>query len=234
MFLLQASANETSAPEDSDLETENFKFKKAFGEYWNNHRKQLDIFNEHLSLPNFNAPLRIFGDIRNTIYKAATFLAPAFNQDPDLYRTAMGVIEGGVNVLPTYSMIGFCYQNSTVIDDQFQSIIDNFNLGQYEETARSIASVLRSGNNILFNCFYTLTNPVEAAQYNRKFTWDVIGWNILFNLGFIYTNIKNSILFFYPAASPNTNDWNNFGRYIGDLGVRFIYSRYIERTYYKF
>ena len=145
----------------------------------------------------------------------------------------MGAIEGGVNVLPTYSMISFCYQNSTIIDDQYLSIIANYNLGKYDETAKSIASVLRSGNSILFNCFYTVTNPVEAAQYNRKFTWEVIGWNILFNLGFIYTNIKNAIVFFYPATSPNTNDWNKFGRYMGDLAVRFIYSRYIEKTYYK-
>jgi hypothetical protein len=75
-----------------------------------------------------------------------------------------------------------------------------------------VASVLRSGNNILFNCFYTLTNPVEAAQYNRKFTPSVILWNILFNLGFIYTSIKNSIFFFYPDLSPNpTSDWEYFG-----------------------
>ena len=41
-------------------------------------------------------------------------------------------------------------------------------------------------------------------------------------------------LLFLPAAAPNTNDWELFGNYIGDLAVRFIYSRYIERTYYKF
>jgi len=94
--------------------------------------------------------------------------------------------------------------------------------------------VLRSGNNILFNCFYTITNPVEAAQYNRKFTPSVLLWNILFNLGYIYTNIKNTIMFFYTDTAPNTNDWEILGNYVGDLAVRFIYSRFIEKTYYKF
>ena len=56
----------------------------------------------------------------------------------------------------------------------------------------------------------------------------------MFNLGFIYTNIKNTITFFYPGISPNTNDWKNLGKYIGDLAIRFIYSRFIEKTYYKF
>jgi len=94
--------------------------------------------------------------------------------------------------------------------------------------------VLRSGNNILFNCFYTVKNPVEAAEYNRKFTPSVLLWNILFNLGYIYTNFKNSIMFFYIDTAPNTNDWELLGNYVGDLAVRFIYSRFIEKTYYKF
>lgn len=79
-----------------------------------------------------------------------------------------------------------------------------------------------------------MKNPVEAAQYNRKFTPSVILWNILFNLGFIYTNIKNSIMFFLTDTPTNTNDWEVLGNYIGDLAVRFIYSRYIEKTYYRF
>ena len=79
-----------------------------------------------------------------------------------------------------------------------------------------------------------MKNPVEAAQYNRKFTPSVILWNILFNLGFIYTNIKNSIMFFLTDTPTNTNDWEVLGNYIGDFAVRFIYSRYIEKTYYRF
>jgi len=123
----------------------------------------------------------------------------------------LGAVEGGVNVLPTYSMISFCYTNATIIDDNYNMIITNFQEKKYDETAKSIAAFLRSGNSILFNCFYTITNPVEAAQYNRKFTPVVILWNILFNLGFIYTNVKNSIMFFYPGTTTNTNDWGKLG-----------------------
>ena len=51
------------------------------------------------------------------IKKAATFLAPTFTLDPNLYDVLIGAVYGGVNVLPTYSMISFCYTNSTIIDD---------------------------------------------------------------------------------------------------------------------
>ena len=87
----------------------------------------------------------------------------------------------------------------------------------------------------MFNCFYTVRDPVGAAEYNRDFTPMVIAWNILFNLGFIYTDIKNVVVFFYTDTSlPNPNLWINFGKYVGDFVVRFIYSKYIEKTYYKF
>jgi hypothetical protein len=51
------------------------------------------------------------------IQKAATFLAPSFSVDPNLYDVFIGAVYGGVNVLPSYSMISFCFTNSTIIDD---------------------------------------------------------------------------------------------------------------------
>lgn len=59
-------------------------------------------------------------------------------------------------------------------------------------------------------------------------------WNILFNLGFMYTAIKNTIFFFYVDTSvANTNNWTNLGSNVGEFLMRFIYSRFIEKTYYK-
>jgi hypothetical protein len=88
---------------------------------------------------------------------------------------------------------------------------------------------------ITFNCFYTVTNPVAAAQYNKTFSIGVILWNILFNLGFIYTDSKNILQFFYTVVNtPDNRLWNQFGTFVGDLVVRFIYSKYIQKTYYNF
>ena len=87
-------------------------------------------------------------------------------------------------------------------------------------------------NSILFNCYYTVRSPVQAAQYNREFTPMVIVWNMLFNLGFMYTDVKDSIVFFYQVVgAPDTRLWETVGRKIGDFVIRFIYSNYIEKTY---
>lgn len=63
----------------------------------------------------------------------------------------------------------------------------------------------------------------------------VIAWNMLFNLGFMYTDVKDVIVFFYQVVgTPDNRKWETFGNKVGDFFIRFIYSKYIEKTYYKF
>lgn len=57
----------------------------------------------------------------------------------------------------------------------------------------------------------------------------------MFNLGYMYTNSKSIYTFFTAAAgTPETRTWNSFGQNLGSLLVRFIYSKYIAKDYYKF
>jgi putative flippase GtrA len=84
----------------------------------------------------------------------------------------------------------------------------------------------------VFNCFYTITDPVQAAQYNKSFSISVILWNVLFNLGYMYTNTKFIYEFF--ASSPAVSyTYEQLGKNIGSFMVRFIYSKFVARDYYK-
>jgi hypothetical protein len=57
----------------------------------------------------------------------------------------------------------------------------------------------------------------------------------LFNLGYLYTNIKNIFTFFYyDAAGGDFRKWKSLGGFVGDFVIRFIYSKYIAKTYYTF
>jgi hypothetical protein len=85
----------------------------------------------------------------------------------------------------------------------------------------------------IFNCFYTITDPVQAAQYNKKFSLSVIGWNILFNLGYMYTNTK-FIYEFFTSTPVKVATYHDLGKNIGSFLVRFIYSKFIPRLYYNF
>ena len=81
-----------------------------------------------------------------------------------------------------------------------------------------------------------MRDPVQAASYDKEFTFVTILWNILYNLGYMYNNINDVITFFYTdwAATPAPiRKWEDLGTDIGQFFVRFIYSRYKPRKYTK-
>ena len=50
----------------------------------------------------------------------------------------------------------------------------------------------------------------------------------------MYTSIKGILMFLYidPPASPTTDDFKEFGGFIGSLLLRFIYSNYVPKPWY--
>jgi hypothetical protein len=82
----------------------------------------------------------------------------------------------------------------------------------------------------VYNCFFSFTTPAIAAGYTTSLSWKMVAWNLLFNLGFMYTDIRYLIDELKP--SNKDTDWEKVGEYIGDFMLRFIYSRYVPRAYY--
>lgn len=70
-------------------------------------------------------------------------------------------------------------------------------------------------------------DPGKATQYNKEFTWYLPLWNILFNVGFMYTDIKNLVV----IGMSNTSQYYQFAYAIGDFLMRFVYSRYVPKPY---
>lgn len=55
----------------------------------------------------------------------------------------------------------------------------------------------------------------------------------MFNMGFLYTNIKYLIFFFY-SSTANAYSWREFGRNVGSIFFRVIYSDYQPKPWYPF
>lgn len=81
-----------------------------------------------------------------------------------------------------------------------------------------------------------MTSPVIAADYSDGFSLSLLFWNILFNLGFMYTAVKGILMFLYldPPATPDADEFKEFGGFIGSFLMRFIYSNYVPKPYYPF
>ena len=89
--------------------------------------------------------------------------SPAFNPNPDILSLLNGAIIGGVGVLPSTSRITYCQKNSSAIYDQAFVIYDNVMVFKWGDAAQAIRTFLRMVYSITFNCYYTVTNPVQAA-----------------------------------------------------------------------
>jgi hypothetical protein len=75
-----------------------------------------------------------------------------------------------------------------------------------------------------------VTDPVGSAQYNKKWGWSTLFWNILFNMGYMYTNGKFIYTFVYnDPTTVGTRSWETFGKNLGSFLIRFIYSKYVPR-----
>lgn len=136
-------------------------------------------------------------------------------------------------------MISYCYHNSstgyTEIDTMVVAFSSVTDFTTFITAMGEVQKLIRLGQGSFYNCYYTITNPVEAAQYNKKFSLTVILFNILFNLGYMYTASK-FLITYYTSATPSTadSDLTKVGKNWGSLLVRFIYSKFVPKTYYTF
>lgn len=55
----------------------------------------------------------------------------------------------------------------------------------------------------------------------------VVGWNILYNLGYMYNDVVKTI----DYVESTGNEAELLGERIGDFIMRFFYSRYIPTRY---
>lgn len=101
-----------------------------------------------------------------------------------------GLIQGGVSVLPDSSLITFCKTNASALPVIYTSIGTNFGESKTTDAFKSLQQLIIYFHGTVFNCFYSITDPLGSAQYNKKFNLVTTFWNIIFNLGFMYTNGK--------------------------------------------
>jgi hypothetical protein len=74
---------------------------------------------------------------------------------------------------------------------------------------------------ITFNCYYSMWTAVNPATYSTVFGGQTILMNVLYGLGFMYTDITTAI------ALPTTTSeyWRTVGHYLGDTIMRIFYRK---------
>lgn len=151
---------------------------------------------------------------------------PEFESD-SLSDFFVGLGNGMIDVLPDESFLTFCRGNITQIGDGSEAMADDFDTESYSSMLEELQNVLEGFGGATFNCFYSVRDPAALGPSGYDLTLEVIGWNILYNLGYMYNDIFNIDKY----VSSSANEAELLGESIGDLSMRFFYSRYIPTRY---
>ena len=134
-------------------------------------------------------------------------------------------------------MAYYCKTNTTSIQPTVATIYDTFtdSWTAIKVGVRAVRNLTLYADACFYNCYYTATEPLRATMYYKPFSLTLVLWNILFNLGFLYTAGRYILFFFYRDPSkPFTKSWSFLGEQIGDFIFRFIFSKFVHTDTYTF
>lgn len=144
-----------------------------------------------------------------------------FSSYTDYLYLGVGAIEGMIDVLPSNSLLAFCKNNITLSYNTYFLIANNFTKADSLNTVRSTESMFDVAYGIVFNCYYSAWSAINPASYSSVFGGSTILMNILYGLGFMYTDVSGAI----SLATTYSDYWRRIGHYTGDLIMRIFYRK---------
>lgn len=144
-----------------------------------------------------------------------------FNSYMDYVWLGVGIVEGMIDVLPSNSLLAYCKNNVTLSHTTYTLITNNLTKSDITNTVKSAETMFDVGYGIIFNCYYSVWTAINPDTYSSVFGGDVILKNILYGLGFMYTDVKSA-----TALSTSYGEyWRQIGKYGGDLLMRIFYRK---------
>ena len=149
----------------------------------------------------------------------------AFKDYMDYLYLGVGVIEGMIDVLPANSLLAFCKNNVTLSYDTYNLIANNFTKSDMLNTLRSTETMFDVANSVIFNCYYSAWSAVDPNTYNSVFGGTTILMNILYGIGFMYTDVRGIL----GLADSVSEYWRKIGKYGGDIIMRIFYRKSLTK-----
>lgn len=167
-----------------------------------------------------------------------------FNVNPDAKRLAYGFLNGAVDVFPYASLPDLCRDNVTDTANTFTDLFINSRYVLPDENLEAItafATMLTYPYGISFSCLFgaqevfkinrklvdTTGLDAEAKRLNDMMIVNDVITNVVFNLGYMYSDIAN----YLTLATANLNYWTFAGDYAGDFMMRFWYRESFSSTF---
>jgi len=155
-----------------------------------------------------------------------------FETPKSAFQFAEGFLDGAIGVLPKTSFPAYCRGNITNMEDSVDDLVDYYEAEDREDTLTSLQKTLKAFAGITFNCFYSVVDPTNFNNQGKGFGRTTIMFNVLYNLGYMYTDLLK-ISKLLDSDQSSSDDWENMGKYTGDFFLRFFWSRYVPRNYHR-
>ena len=133
--------------------------------------------------------MRVHESINKQIKKVG--LEFTFTSYEDYLYLAYGVMEGAINVLPTDNILAFCKNNATLVMPEYNKYV--YNITVVPDTLKVLYTIDNSADlfsSLFFNCYYSAFSVVDPKTYSNLFVGGTIVFNLLYNLGYMYTDVS--------------------------------------------
>ena len=98
---------------------------------------------------------------------------------------------------------------------------NNYTKSDTLNTIKSAETMFDIAYGVMFNCYYSVWTAVNPASYKEVFGGTKILMNVLYGLGFMYTDVNNAL----ALSHTYPEYWRKIGRYGGDLIMRIFYRK---------
>ena len=137
----------------------------------------------------------------------------------DIFNLAFGLLEGATSAIPTSTYNYQCGKNVTNARLYSEASGTAFSSGDVTQGVSYVYKVLQITDDITINCWLGI-KAAATISGSTLLTMDGIPTNILYNAGFMFTDVLNLVNYNVLSTDPY---WYYFAFNLGDFMVRFIY-----------
>ncbi|CDW77793.1 UNKNOWN [Stylonychia lemnae] len=137
----------------------------------------------------------------------------------DVLYIGFGVVEGAMSAVPTSVFNYQCGKNVTQSRLYFAAAVQDFSQQKTDSAVANMYKILQSVDDITINCVLGVQTSANT-DVTKLFTSDGVLTNILYNAGFMFTDVLDIIR--YDDSDTNPYWYYVFYR-VGDFLIRFVY-----------
>lgn len=134
----------------------------------------------------------------------------------DIFNVLMGLIEGSMGAVESNLFSFQCSRNSSAVRADITLMAAKRAANEQADAISYFVKVLQRVDDLTINCVQAYDTEITSDD---AFSTEEIGTNILYNAGFMFTNILDIIYYDYTDTNPY---WYYVAYRMGDFFIRFF------------